>query len=137
MPAADPIPSPRPQGPTILVLEDDEAVRNFACAVLTSGGFHAIAAKDGSEGVALCERSRLLIDMVLTDMNMPRMSGSEAVEKLRKIYPRVKVLFMSGDERESFGTLGDSLRPYLRKPFSPAVLLAAVQNLLSGATSDE
>ena len=79
---------------TVLVVEDQAEVRKYAAAALRAYGYHVIQAENAGEALLFCERER--IDLVLTDVVMPLLSGRELANRLEKRWPRVKVLFMSG-----------------------------------------
>jgi signal transduction histidine kinase len=120
---------PTGQGELILVVEDEEAIRELARAALESGGYRVATAADGSEAVAFYARSGAEVAAVITDMRMPVMDGPATIKALRKLNPRVKVLASSGLGEEGGGA-GDEL---LRKPYTTRELLTAVKRLLTGA----
>jgi two-component system, cell cycle sensor histidine kinase and response regulator CckA len=108
---------------TILVIEDDDSVREIARRVLAHAGYTVIEARYGSEALDLVE-DHPNIDLVLTDVVMPGLSGPEVVRRLRATRPEIIPLFMSGYAPESEGPLeGVEL---VRKPFTGPSLLAAI-----------
>ncbi|MBL9101285.1 MAG: response regulator [Myxococcales bacterium] len=120
---------------TLLVVEDEDGVRNLVKRVLDGLGYHVIVARTASEALLLC--TGVVIDLVLTDVIMPGMSGRELVERLRVIQPDARVLFMSGYTADE--TTIQAAGPLIAKPFAPAELTARVRELLDaprGAAGD-
>ena len=118
---------------TILVVEDEEAIRNIIQDALQRHGYHVISACDGVEAVELARNCATAIDLVITDVVMPRLSGIELTKQLQTICPGVKMILMSGYAQEgSFTTmsLGGDVE-ILKKPFSPQILLTAVRRLFN------
>jgi DNA-binding response OmpR family regulator len=114
---------------TILLAEDEEAVRAVVLSFLTHAGYHVLAAADGSEGVALANRHPGPIHLVLSDVVMPRLRGPEMVRELRRTHPRLPVLYLTGTSDgvpDSPGTV----TACLPKPFTMQELLASVALLL-------
>lgn len=122
---------------TILVVDDEEAVRNVAQRILARFGFDVILAADGVEAVDAYARLRERIDAVLLDWTMPRMNGEETWQELRRINPNVCVILSSGfnenDAADQFGEHGFSA--FLQKPYGPADLLRKLTAVL-GADAD-
>jgi signal transduction histidine kinase/CheY-like chemotaxis protein len=117
---------------TILLAEDEKAVRKLIQNVLRQYGYHVISACDGAEAVELARKRETVIDLLITDVVMPRLSGIELAKQLQTMCPGLKMIFMSGYAQEgSFTTtpLGEEVE-ILEKPFSPDVLLAVVRKLL-------
>ena len=115
---------------TILVVEDEEAVRKLTRIILSVGGYTVLEAANGFEALELCgQRS---IDLLLTDVVMPQMSGRELVEKVSLIRPRMKVLYMSGYTDDAIVRHGvlDAGVPLLQKPFTPDTLSRKVREIL-------
>jgi signal transduction histidine kinase/FixJ family two-component response regulator len=103
---------------TVLVVEDEREVRELACEFLKSAGYGVLTAQDGQEGLEIAQRIGGNIQLVLTDVVMPRMSGTELGERLRAMLPHLKIIYMTGylehDGRNEFPS--DAL--FLQKPFS-------------------
>lgn len=123
-----------PGADTVLIVEDEEAVRSLLCDVLVAGGFRVLQARDGREGFAvLCDRDGA-VDLLVTDVVMPRMSGTELIQKARARWPELPILLVSGytDQPDSVLQSGLPGEPahFLQKPFAPAVLLAQMQAIL-------
>jgi two-component system cell cycle sensor histidine kinase/response regulator CckA len=133
--AIPPVPEPiKSQGETVLVAEDDEAVRNVICAALKRNGYVVLEARNGTEAVALLRKHADRIDCLLTDMIMPGMSGAELAAAARELAPTVRVLFMSGYADRDLISKGKMAahEVYLEKPFASDTLLAKLRYVLSG-----
>jgi PAS domain S-box-containing protein len=118
---------------TVLVVEDQAEVRRYAAEALESYGYRVIQAESASEALVLCDREREGIDLVLTDVVMPAMSGGELADRLTIKSPGIKVLFMSGypdDAIVQHGVLKDGTA-IVQKPFSPGQLAAKVRDMLA------
>ena len=117
---------------TILLAEDEQDVREVAREFLESGGYTVIEARDGAEALKRVEKHEGAIDLVLTDMVMPGMTGQELTARLLQSLPDIRVLYMSGySERAAADCArGDSAMRLLAKPFSRWALLRAVHEIL-------
>ncbi len=127
------LPSSVPRGTeTILVAEDDEAVRTLLISVLKSAGFTVISASDGVEALALFEQHKSDIDLLLFDVVMPRKGGPEACTEIRELHPNTRVLFMSGYAPEGLGgrfELGHNTG-FIQKPYRMKELLERIREVL-------
>lgn len=118
---------------TILLIEDEQPLRELLSEVLEGAGYHVVAAADGRRAVELARDRRGPIDLVLTDIIMPEMGGLEAVRRIRDIRGDFQVMFMSGypgkanDEDEVI--LERAV--FLQKPVAPTHLLKAVRKILN------
>jgi two-component system cell cycle sensor histidine kinase/response regulator CckA len=122
-------------GEAVLVVEDEEAVRGVVSRLLKSEGYKVMEAEDGAEALDLIKRSHGSIDLVITDVAMPKMNGQELAAHLRTLRPRLPVLFISGytdDEMVRRGLIEPN-SPFLSKPFTPEALAAKVRLLLDKA----
>jgi PAS domain S-box-containing protein len=131
-PSAAP-PSAGPAGTeTILVVEDQEEVRRFVVAMLESFRYRTLEARSGEEAVALVERCSGPIHLVLTDVIMPGLTGKQTADRLKRVRPEMKVLFMSGytDEVISREGLLDPGIDYLAKPFTAEALGRKIRTVL-------
>jgi PAS domain S-box-containing protein len=129
---AIPIP-PLARSETILVVEDDEAIRAFIATVLAKAGYEVLHAGDGEEALNIMRKHHGQIELLLTDIVMPRMGGMKLLETARAQGYGSKVVFMSGYSEESFRTDGrlDSAILQLNKPFSINQLLGTVYTALA------
>jgi two-component system cell cycle sensor histidine kinase/response regulator CckA len=131
-------PSEPPGGSeTILLVEDEEAVRTLASRVLTGQGYVVLEACHGGEALAIAEEAAGVIDLVLTDVIMPEMGGQELVERITRILPAVRVMYMSGyTEADKLQPgIRDSEYPFLQKPFAADSLILMVRDVLDRATN--
>jgi two-component system, cell cycle sensor histidine kinase and response regulator CckA len=119
---------------TVLVAEDEPALRAIIRETLQSGGYTVLTAADAEEAIALARRHAGPIDIVLSDVVMPRMSGWEAARRIRAERPSVKLLFMSGYTEDALGRpeLVAGARELLLKPFTADVLLRRLRDVLDG-----
>jgi two-component system, cell cycle sensor histidine kinase and response regulator CckA len=122
-------------GETILVVEDDEALRRVACRALRETGYSVLEARHGSEALEICAREEP-IDLVVTDMVMPEMSGDELDRRIAIQHPEIKILLMSGYTRDDVARKGIASEQvaFLDKPFTAARLAAKVREVLDGST---
>ncbi|MFZ3049023.1 MAG: response regulator, partial [Desulfatirhabdiaceae bacterium] len=117
---------------TVLVAEDDPALRKLAGIVLESFGYSVILAEDGEDAVAKFMENRERIGLVLLDMIMPKKSGKEVGEAIRKISPQIKLLFSSGYARDIIQSkkLTAGGFDFILKPFRPKDLAIKVREIL-------
>jgi CheY-like chemotaxis protein len=122
----------RPMQATVLVVEDEPGVRELATTILQVHGCHVLSASRASEGLQLAERYTGPIDLVLTDVVMPGMSGRQLAEELLRQRPNLRVLYMSGYTRAMLqpDPGAGAASGYLQKPFAPATLAERVAQLL-------
>jgi signal transduction histidine kinase/CheY-like chemotaxis protein len=108
---------------TVLLAEDEGAVRDLACEFLTAAGYRVFAAENGEKALKIAETLSQPIHLLVTDVVMPRMRGTELAKKLKRLQPNMKVIYMSGylGEEGSEEFVADS--EYLQKPFSRESLL--------------
>jgi signal transduction histidine kinase len=121
-----PLPSV-PKALTVLVVEDDIAVRDLASRFLATAGFHVLAAMDGVEALQIAGKHGPSIGALLTDVVMPRMRGTELASRLGDLFPDMKVILMSGylEQIEQSPKLADGSF-FLEKPFTRESLLQKV-----------
>jgi two-component system cell cycle sensor histidine kinase/response regulator CckA len=118
---------------TVLVVDDEEPVRRLAVRMLTWTGHQALEAAHGREALSAMEQHGDTINLVLTDIKMPGMSGRELGAQIARRWPGKPVLYMSGFASEVFqGGLLEPGAPFLAKPFTQDELLAKIRGLLVG-----
>jgi PAS domain S-box-containing protein len=127
-------PAAAPNGSeTILLAEDESAVRTLASRVLRERGYTVIEAVDGVEALRMAQECNgTAIDLLLTDMVMPRMGGGALATRIQELYPGIRVLFISGYTDSALiqhGQLANGME-FMHKPFSPADLARKVRELL-------
>jgi PAS domain S-box-containing protein len=117
---------------TVLVAEDQPEVRRLALRILNANGYRLLEASSGPEALELSRRHTGPIDLLLTDVVMPEMTGRELASRLRESRPGIKVLYVSGYAADIIGHEGvlDQGVDYLPKPFTPAQLAAKVRDVL-------
>lgn len=120
---------------TILLVEDEEILRSLGVQILESFGYSVASAADGREAMEKIENWEGPLDLVITDLVMPRVGGRELVEWLSSNRPEVRVLLMSGytDDEIIRTAIEGSQVPYLQKPFTPTVLARKVHEILESA----
>ena len=117
---------------TLLVVDDDEAVRNVARRILERAGFRVLVAVDGIDGLAVFREHSSEIRAVLLDVTMPRMGGEEAFRQLRQMSPEVRVLLSSGYSAHEATSrfAGKGLAGFVEKPFTPRELIERLRAVL-------
>jgi len=118
---------------TILLVEDEEAVRSFAARALKLRGYHVIEAAGGEEALDIVKTSVSPIRLLITDVVMPSMDGPTLVKKVRALKPEIRIIFMSGYAEETFRRNDEKVEDlyFLPKPFGLKQLAAKVKDVLS------
>ena len=120
-----------PAVPTILVVDDEAGVRVMIARMLSLSGYSVVSAQSGEEALAIARDYAAPLELVLTDVRMPVMSGPELVEELVKIRPGIRVMYMSAYSRD---VLPDGARdtdvPFLTKPFTMRTLALSIVETL-------
>jgi signal transduction histidine kinase len=136
-PAAPAIAAPvaDPSGQTLLLVEDEDEIRELAMIMLEGKGYNVIPAADAEEAIVKAEQNQGKIDALITDVVMPRINGVQLAEILAKKMPDLRILFVSGHCRESVQpeTLATNRADYLQKPYRSESLLTAVAQILAAA----
>jgi nitrogen-specific signal transduction histidine kinase/CheY-like chemotaxis protein len=117
---------------TILVVEDDDALRGLTVRLLETEGYKVLAAKDGPSAIEIASKHPDAINLVLTDVIMPAMSGGALVARLKESRQELREIYMSGYEGSMISNYAvlDSREELLRKPFTKKTLLSHVRNIL-------
>jgi PAS domain S-box-containing protein len=117
---------------TVLVIDDEDVVRDMVGEVLEHEGFEVLRAEDGARGVALLRERRDRVDVVLLDLSMPGLSGEETFRRLREIDPDVRVILSSGYDRdEARGRFGAGPPAgFIQKPYRPEKLVSEIARCL-------
>ncbi len=129
---------PAPGTETILLVEDEDLVRTLAKRVLGYHGYVVLEAPDGEKALTVAQQHKGTIDLILTDVMMPRMSGFELVRSLAQLRPQIRVLYMSGYTDHGVIQRGE-LDPgvaYLQKPFAPDALARRVREILDAPENE-
>jgi CheY-like chemotaxis protein len=126
-------------GEKILVVEDEEIVRELVCEILRSSGYQVLATDRGSEAERLVRSTKGGIDLLISDVVMPEMNGAEVARRVHELAPRARVLFVSGYSENDMADQGLETLSYqvLQKPFTPSALTAKVREILDGSAAAE
>ena len=122
---------------TILLVEDDAQLRELSSTVLSHSGYRVLTAATPEEGIAVCESNHRNIRLLVTDVIMPRMNGRQLAERIQRISPQIRVLYISGYTDNAivhYGVLDPGLW-FLPKPFTLSALVAKVREVLDAKTS--
>jgi two-component system cell cycle sensor histidine kinase/response regulator CckA len=116
---------------TILVVEDADVIRKMVCAMLSQSGYRCLEAADGSEGLALLSNNPDAVQLVLTDVVMPNMGGSEFARHVARMRPDLRIIFMSGYSDDPVVRHVERIPTlFLAKPFTAATLMEKVEQSL-------
>ena len=128
--AQEPIDAPVPVSETVLVVDDDDGVRDAVVLALESGGYTVLRASDGEEALEVVRSHSDIVDLVITDLNMPKGGGEALIEDLAEAHPELPVVVVSGYSSGEGGDLPEEVL-FVPKPFSSQVLLSCVRQALS------
>jgi PAS domain S-box-containing protein len=122
---------------TILLVEDQDAVRTFARHVLLAGGYTVLEARDGEEAFRVAQQRQGPIHLLVTDVVMPRMGGRQLADLLARERPEIRILFISGQADEAMTCYGvpEAGGAFLQKPFNPVRLARKVREVLDTDTA--
>ncbi|HUC98440.1 MAG TPA: MASE1 domain-containing protein, partial [Candidatus Polarisedimenticolaceae bacterium] len=120
------------KGATVLLAEDEQGMARLLENSLQHEGYHVLAAKDGAEAIDVYERHRNEIDVVVTDLGLPKISGSEVIREMKKQNPEVKIIVTTGylEPESKSELLAAEVKEYIYKPYSVDEILAKLQSLL-------
>ena len=132
--------APKPRAPdvtgqgTVLLVEDEEAVRRFAERALSRHGYRVLMAENGLDGLDVANAHQGAIDLILSDVVMPEMDGPSMIKELRKTRPDARVVFMSGHAEDAFDkNLDEGVKfGFIAKPFSLKDLAETVKKAMAG-----
>jgi PAS domain S-box-containing protein len=131
----EPAPAPRKtRGETVLVIEDEADLRSMIVRALARRDYHVLEARTGEEALELVEKQKAEVQLLITDIVMPGMRGTEAAQRLASLLPDLKILYMSGytDNAMFHQKLLEAGTIFLQKPFSVSALEERVQKALDG-----
>jgi two-component system, cell cycle sensor histidine kinase and response regulator CckA len=118
-----------------LLVDDEQKLRAFVSAVLREGGFHVLEAADGKDALLIVQRVNGIVDVLVTDIGMPHMTGIELVTKVKCDFPGIPVVYISGDAG-SEGLHNPSARTvFLQKPFGAKAILDAIRTVIAPAAA--
>jgi CheY-like chemotaxis protein len=119
---------------TVLVVDDDEGVRQLLDTTLRRAGLSVLLARDGREGVDLFRRHADEIRAVVLDRTMPDIGGEDAFDEIRRIRPDARIMLISGysEERAAWHFIDKGLDAFLHKPFEPRILLERIRRIIDG-----
>ncbi|HEU5160994.1 MAG TPA: response regulator [Streptosporangiaceae bacterium] len=122
------------EGTTVMVVEDDDAVRNLVQRILSRSGYQVIEASSPAKALRMADTAATSIDVLLADVVMPGMSGVELAEHIRRVRPMIPVLLMSGYTSDSLpsGVVLPPRTSLIRKPFTAATLLGRLDRICPG-----
>ncbi|HEX7522838.1 MAG TPA: response regulator [Candidatus Deferrimicrobium sp.] len=120
------------QSGTVLLVEDSDVVRDVIAKMLEGGGLSVLQASGGEEALALARRGDAPIDLLLTDIVMPEMSGVELADRLEQEHPAMRILFMTGYAEEAVenGEILGKHRECIGKPFTQGQITKSVRKIL-------
>ncbi len=122
-------------GQLVLVIDDEENIRNVTCNTLEAFGYRALTAKHGRDGVDIYRQSPEPIDVVLTDIMMPVMDGVAAIAEIRRLNPRATIIAASGLQGPAELGKIEGIAHLLAKPYTASTLLAAIETVLAPPAS--
>jgi CheY-like chemotaxis protein len=120
------------QEKTILLIDDEEIVINISELMLKRLGYRVLKAHSGYEGLQLFKENKSKIDLIISDLEMPKMNGKEVMDKLRKIDPQIKVMLSSGalTDADEKTVMNKGFNGFLKKPYSMNTLCEKMSEIL-------
>lgn len=121
------------QGITVLLIDDEEMVINISEMMLKNLGYRVLKAHSGFEGVQLFEENQSKIDLIISDLEMPRMNGEEVMDRLREIDPQIKVMLSSGalTDTDEQDVMNKGFDGFLKKPYDLDTLSEKMAEILN------
>lgn len=122
----------------ILLVDDEKPIRDLFCKILECDEYEVLSASNGPDALEICSRSFRPIQLLITDIQMPSMSGYELAEKCSSLFPALSVLFVSGSipDKSMQATLNARNRAFLSKPLRPEVLQRRTRAMLAASAED-
>lgn len=114
----------------ILLVEDEEAVRTFSSRALSNKGYKIVDAPNGAEALDMVEKGEIELELLITDVIMPEMDGPTLAKHLRRLYPKLKIIFMSGYSEDRFKDEFGKDTHFIQKPFTLQNLAKKVKDVL-------
>jgi DNA-binding NtrC family response regulator len=132
------VPTPPLGTETILLVEDNADVRDMVGQMLRTRGYNVIPAKDQEQAISICCQRERRIDLMITDVVMPELSGPELASRVRPVRPTMPVLYMSGYTEDKFETYVQNreLVEFIQKPLSLETLATKVREVLDALRKD-
>jgi CheY-like chemotaxis protein len=118
---------------TILLVDDEELVINISEMMLKKLGYKVLKAHNGYEGLQLFEENKYKIDLIISDLEMPRMSGNELMKKLREIDPQIKVVLSSGalTDADEKTVMNKGFNGFIKKPYNLSTLCEKMAEIMN------
>ena len=120
------------QGKTILLIDDEELVINISEMMLKKLGYKVLKSHNGYEGIQLFEANKTGIDLIISDLEMPKMNGNEVLRRLREIDPEIKVMLSSGSlvDKDEQNIINKGFNGLLKKPYNMKTLCEKMSEIL-------
>jgi two-component system, cell cycle sensor histidine kinase and response regulator CckA len=122
-----------PGGPeTILIVEDEELLRELVQSLLESKGYTILTARDGQEAVQVFKQNVKTVDLVLTDLGLPKLGGWEACQQMQPLNPKLKIVVATGylDPEAKQTMMNGGVRRFVSKPYLGSELVDTLRDLL-------
>lgn len=120
---------------TVLLVDDEASVRLYVTTVLRREGFQVLEAADGVDALTMLREIRGAVDVLVTDIEMPRMTGIELVTAAKIAFPGIQVVYISGEHLQQELHDPQHCVAFLQKPFLPQAVLDAVRGVIPRATT--
>ena len=121
------------QEKTILLIDDEETVINISEMMLIRLGYRVLKAHSGQEGLKLFKENKSTIDLIISDLEMPKMNGKEVMDKLREIDPQIKVMLSSGGltEADEKNVINKGFNGFIKKPYNMNTLCEKMAEIIN------
>lgn len=117
----------------ILIIDDEQAIRDVICTQLADTGYDLLTAEDGEQAIRILDDNALTVDVIICDLRMPKINGTEAIAYFRREYPTKPVIVLTGypDVNRAVDFMKEGVVDYLVKPVEKQTLIAAVERAAS------